>query len=97
MNDSIADRLWALKDINAQIRQHAEQAAAIVAQANPVIEQLAASGLVSEQILLGQFLLIRSYSAKFLPQDSGQVIQAGSPTPGGCGAVVWDGEELSAV
>ena len=97
MSDKLSARLEALKDLNLQIHHQAEQAEARVATANPLITQLAASGLVAEQILLGQFLLLRGYSARFPPKDSGQVIQAALAVPGGFGAVVWDSEELASV
>jgi len=95
MSDNLSARLEALKDLNLQIHYQAEQAEAKVATANPLIAQLAASGLVADQILLGQFLLLRGYSARFPPRDSGQVIQAALALPGGLGAVVWDSEELA--
>ena len=92
MSDNLIARLKAMQDLNAQIRHQAEHAEARVATANPLIAQLAASGLVGDQILIGQFLLIRGYSARFPPKDSGQVIQAALAVPGGFGAVVWDSE-----
>lgn len=97
MKDNLSARLEALKELNAQIRHQAEQAEARVATANPLIAQLATSGLVADQILLGQFLLLRGYSSRFPPKDSGQVIQAALALPGGVGAVVWDSEELALV
>ena len=97
MSDNLSARLKALQDLNAQIRHQAEQAEARVATANPLITQLAASGLVADQILLGQFLLLRGYSARFPPKDSGQVIQAALALPGGFGAVIWDSEELASL
>jgi hypothetical protein len=95
MSNNMRARLQALNDLNVQIHHQAEQAEARVATANPLIAQLVASGLVAEQILLGQFLLLRGYSVRFPPRDSGQVIQAALALPGGFGAVIWDSEELA--
>ena len=72
MSDNLSARLEALKELNAQIRHQAEQAEARVATANPLIAQLAASGLVADQILLGQFLLLRGYTRGFHPRTPGR-------------------------
>jgi len=97
MTDNLTPRLQELKDLNLQIHHQAEQAEARVATANPLIAQLAANGVIAEQILLGQFLLLRGYSVRFPPADSGQVIQAALAVPGGFGAVIWDSEELASL
>jgi hypothetical protein len=92
---SLNDHLKMLKLLNLEIRQRLELAEARVGPANVLLAQLAATKLMNDQILLGEVILQRPYSARYEPTGSGQVIQAVLAIPGEFGAVFWDSEELA--
>jgi hypothetical protein len=56
MAGTLNERLEQLKCLNLEIRRQLEQAEANVAAANLLLQQLAATGLLSDQIFLGDCL-----------------------------------------
>jgi hypothetical protein len=82
-----------LKTLNLEIRQQLEVAEARVEPLNLLIKHLHATGLLNEQIFLGDVIWQRAYDVH-VDTSSGQIIQASLSTKKGFGAVFWDSEEF---
>jgi hypothetical protein len=91
------DYLEQLKNLNVETRRALERAELQIGSANQQLALLNATGLFSDQIVLGDLLLQRNYSARFGAKSDGQIIQAALALPGGFGAIFWDSEEFAAL
>jgi len=87
--DSLSDELASL---NSSLLLAREEAESTIARIQPQLVELAKSGLLPREVLLGTTIQ-RPYDADQGPHDSGQIVQAALLLPEGFGVCLWDTEE----
>src|SRR5690242_17042264 len=90
--ESLTQELAAL---NSSIQRNKDDAEAVVGRIQPQLSELARSGLLRREVLLGTTML-RGYDPDQEPTDSGQVVQASLLLPEGFGVCLWDSERFAA-
>lgn len=91
--ERFADRPARLQQIDLAVRRVLELNEARIPEVNAPIERLVSAGLApSQTAILSGMLHAQPYGVEG-PSDSGRILQAAAPLPGGMGIVAWDSED----
>ena len=81
------------QEFEATVKHILDEADARMPRLNKLVEHVASLGLLDNDVLLGDVILLRPHTDGAGSADSEQVLRATILFPDGIGATVWDAEE----